>query len=303
MPTTIVESPITAKTSTRTGFNYWSLALPFLFVAWVCVFLLIEKQPVLAISENWSLMLVGFAASIVANISAIGGGIVFIPAMMFLYSFPPIVALKVALGTQSIGLVVGSVSWLRTGLVPLRALRFALPGLFIGSTISSLIIHANAMLIKGIFGPVSILLGLLALLSLRKDITAGHNDIPFSARWPLFFVSIVGGLITGWVSIGEGEVVAALLMLAYGVSAPKSIALGVVLLAINSVYLTFNHIVFLGGIPWHVAIFTIGGAIYGAWLTPSLSRWLSVRVMKIIFANIAILDGFLFIYQCWRSTH
>jgi uncharacterized membrane protein YfcA len=248
-------------------------------------------------------MLVGFGASVIANISAIGGGIVFIPAMMFIYGLPPVLALKVALGTQSIGLVIGSVSWLRTGLVPVRGLQFAIPGLLIGSTISSLVIHANALLIKGMFGPVSILLGCLALLSLRQRSNAEMDDIPDSTRWPLFLVSIVGGLITGWVSIGEGEVIAALLMLAYGVSAKRSIALGVVLLAINSMYLTVNHLLFLGGIPWNIAIFTLGGAIYGAWMTPTLSRWLSVRVMKIIFANIAILDGILFIYQASRYSH
>ena len=40
---------------------------------------------------------------------------------------------------------------------------------------------------------------------------------------------------------------AALLMLAYGVEVTASIGLGVVLLAINSIYLTFVHQFYLGG--------------------------------------------------------
>ncbi len=305
MPTLTTErlSRAPARLTDSKKFSYWSLAMPLFFVIWLSFLLWIEPQPIHALSQNWSLMLVGFAASLVANISAIGGGIVFIPAMMFIYHVPALLALKAALGTQCIGLTIGSVSWLRTGLVPVRGFRFALAGLLIGSTVSSLVIHANAMLIKAVFGPVSILLGCLALLSLGKGSNVRHDDIPDSARWTLFWVSIFGGLITGWVSIGEGEVVAAFLMLAYGVSAKRSIALGVALLAINSLYLTFNHIIFLGGIPWNIAIFTIGGAMYGAWMTPSLSRWLSARMMKIIFANIAILDGCLFIYQSGHGSH
>jgi uncharacterized membrane protein YfcA len=212
-------------------------------------------------------------------------------------------AIRLSDWEHSHGMIVGSASWFRTGLVPTLGFKYAVPGLILGSTISSLVIHANALLIKGIFGPVSIVLGCLALLSLRKSPNGGREDIPDSARWPLFAVSILGGLITGWVSIGEGEVIAALLMLAYGVSAKRSIALGVVLLAINSIYLAFNHLVFLGGIPWHIVIFTSGGAIYGAWMAPSIARWISTRTMKIVFASVAIFDGFLFIYQSCHQAH
>jgi uncharacterized membrane protein YfcA len=63
-------------------------------------------------------------------------------------------------------------------------------------------------------------------------------------------VAFIGGLISGWVAIGEGEVVAAFLILVGGVKSRTSIATGVLLLAISSIYLTLLHQFFLGGIPW-----------------------------------------------------
>jgi hypothetical protein len=53
----------------------------------------------------------------------------------------------------------------------------------------------------------------------------------------LFLSVFFGGMITGWVAIGEGELVSALLMLVYQFSSAVSIAVGVVLLAVNSIYL------------------------------------------------------------------
>ena len=95
---------------------------------------------------------------------------------------------------------------------------------------------------KLLSGPVSILLGVLTLVLSRRSRTAqSRPDVPAEARWPLFFTAILGGLVTGWIAIGEGEVVAALSMLAYGVEVAASIGLGVVLLAINSIYLTLVH--------------------------------------------------------------
>ena len=174
-----------------------------------------------------------------------------------------------------------------------------MPGLLIGSSISSLVIHPSALLVKLLFGPVSILLGVLTIVLSRRAANSAttRQEIPPNATFPLFIVSLIGGLITGWIAIGEGELVAALLMLAYGVDVTACIGLGVVLLSINSIFLTLLHHFFLGGIPWNIAAFTGLGCVFGARLAPFLSRRSNPIVLKTIFAIIAICDGILFIVQ------
>jgi uncharacterized membrane protein YfcA len=125
------------------------------------------------------------------------------------------------------------------------------------------------------------------------------QQITSAKSLPLFLISILGGMITGWISIGEGEVIAAYLMLACGASAASSIGLGVILLAINSIYLTLIHSLFLGGVPWNIACLTMLGAVYGARLAPYLSQWIDQRMLKIAFAIIAIADGILFLIQAY----
>ncbi len=279
-------------------FRYWSPWLALFVLVWIVGYFSLASDPAGLLAANWVYIPVGFCGAILGNISAVGGGIVFIPVIIFLFGLPPVVALKIALASQSWGMTSGAVGWMQKGVVPLRALTLTVPGLLIGSTISSLVIHPSALLVKLLFGPVSILLGVLTIALSRKAIESHPlADIPDRAAVPLVIFSLIGGLITGWIAIGEGEIVAALLMLFYRVNVATCIGLGVVLLSINSIFLTVIHQFFLGGIPWSIAAFTGLGCVFGARLAPFLSRRSNPFVLKSIFAAIAICDGILFIVQ------
>jgi uncharacterized membrane protein YfcA len=283
-------------------FQYWSPWLVLFAVSWATVFFSVTTDPLALIEKNWVFVPMGICGAILGNISAVGGGIVFIPCIIFIFQLPAVIALKIALGTQAFGMTSGAVGWLQKRAVPMQALRVSVPGLLIGSSISSFLIHPSAILVKGLFGPVSIVLGALTLILMRlpKSVQS-RQDIPDNATVPLFLAAIFGGLITGWVAIGEGEIVAALLMLAYGVDVTAAIGLGVVLLSVNSIYLALVHQFFLGGIPWEYASFTLLGAVFGARFAPWISHHVSAFRLKAIFATIAICDGSIFIYQFMRS--
>ena len=297
---------ISGDAALRHGFRYWSPWLALFVAAWGCGFFWFRPQPLALISHNWIFLIVGFFGALLGNISAIGGGIVFIPVMIFLFRLPPVVALKIAIASQSFGMTSGAIGWMQKKAIPRGALKLTVPGLLLGSAISSLVIHPNALLVKLLFGPVSIFLGLLTIvLSRRAKADPGQSmtQIPRQATVPLILMSILGGMLTGWIAIGEGELVAALLMLAYGLDVSASIGLGVVLLSINSLFLTAIHQFYLGGIPWDIAAFTGFGCVFGARLAPYLSRHTNPVIMKNVFATIAIGDGILFIFQFVTSHH
>lgn len=279
-------------------FRYWSWWLAVYLAIWGIAEATLAHQPLALLQHNSIFIVVGFFGAVLGNISAVGGGIVFIPVMIFVFHLGAVDALKIALASQAFGMTSGAIGWIQKKVVPMRALKLTVPGLLLGSAISSLVIHPRALLVKLLFGPVSILLGVLTLvLSHRAFGPRPRQEIPSSARGPLFIVSVIGGLITGWIAIGEGELVAALLMLGYGLNVTACIGLGVVLLSINSIFLTILHQFFLGGIPWSIAGFTSLGCVFGARLAPYLSRRSNPMALKVIFAIIAIGDGILFIVQ------
>ena len=147
---------------------------------------------------------------------------------------------------------------------------------------------------------MSVLLGILTLLFLKKakdQPAVTYADIAGRVRIPLLLVSFIGGLITGWIAIGEGEVISSLLMLAYGMEASVCIGIGVVLLSVNSIFLTLIHQFFLAGIPWDIVLFTGIGCIYGARFAVFLADRVKSDTLKRIFAVVAICDGLLFIFQ------
>lgn len=285
--------------------NCWvrPLALLTFVFLWAIAYFSLMPDPVTELKTGWVFIIVGFFGAIIGNLTAIGGGLVFIPVLIFGYHVPPVLALKTAIVSQAFGMTSGAFAWNAEKKVPWHIVAWALPGLFLGSSVSSLIIHPNAMLVKGLFGPVSILLGSLLLMTISR----GTADAPVfnkQAKAAVIFSSMIGGLLTGWVAIGEGEIVAATLMLGFGFASETAIALGVVLLSINSIYLAALHIGILGGVSWSIAAFTVVGCVLGAQVAPLCSKYLKQKTLKTVFGVVAILDGVLFLYQflLWART-
>lgn len=276
-------------------FRYFTPWLLVFSGAWLAIFLTAFPHPGELAARNWELVLVGVIGATIGNITAIGGGLVFIPVLMFAYDVDPVSALKLAFVTQAVGMTSGASGWLRRGEVPLRLLRWTVPTLIAGALISTFLIRPSPMLVKGLFGPITITAGILTLLTM--DRTGGLLDLPRRANWPLAGISFLGGMVTGWVAIGEGEIIAAFCMLAYGLSATRALGLGVVLLSINSILLALLHSLWIGGVPWDMAIFTMLGVLWGGRLGPWLAQYVSMHTAKRIFATIAIADGLLILLQ------
>ncbi len=278
-----------------TRLRYFS---PWLLVAtavWLAVYCLAFPTPGALAARNWPLVFVGLAGAIIGNVTAIGGGLVFVPVMIFVYALDPVSSLKLAFLSQAVGMTSGATGWLNRGEVPLRLLKWTVPALIVGALVSSFLIRPNPMLVKGLFGPITMIAGLLTLYTLNRP--GGLQDIPVRANAAVAAVSFFGGLITGWVAIGEGEIVAAFCMLAYGLNANRALGLGVVLLSINSIFLAMLHALYFGGVPWDMAIFTMLGTLWGGRLGPFVAQWFSLRTAKKIFAVIAVLDGALIVLQ------
>lgn len=295
-PQSALLPPVSTKSITIKYFTWW---MPVFAIIWLIVYLSMFSNPVELFQQNWPLFFVGFIGALLGNATAVGGGVIFIPVMLFVYQLPALIALKLAIASQSFGMTSGALGWLKRGVVPIKLLWITVPPLLLGSLISSLVIKPNAFLIKGLFGPASIFIGAITLILIGRY--GGREDVPVKGYLPLAVMSLIGGTLTGWVAIGEGEVVAAFLMLVYGLRAEKGIGLGVVLLSINSIFLALIHQFFLGGIPWELAMFTGFGCVFGGRMGPYVSQWIGPKNLKIGFAVIAIADGILFVYQFMNS--
>lgn len=279
-----------------TYFSKWLLALTLL---WIVIFIGAFETPAQLFISNWPLILVGFFGAIIGNMTAIGGGIVFIPVLMFVYKTDPVSALKLAFVSQAIGMTSGAAGWLQRKEVPVNTLKWTIPPLLLGTAFATFVIHPSPLLVKSLFGPISLLVGILTLVTMKRKGTL--EMLPQRAMIPVFIMSLIGGVITGWVAIGEGEIVAAFCMLTYGLSANKSIGMGVVLLSVNSIVLALLHAFIFKGVPWDMAIFTMLGCLWGGRMGPYITQEFPKLNAKRFFAWVALLDGALIIFQVVRA--
>ena len=217
------------------------------------------------VQKYWIVFLLAVFAATIANATAVGGGFVFMPLFSFGYGFGPVESLKLALATQAFGMSSGAMSWsvkrIRGGIL-LFSLIFALAGMAIGSYwIRPDIEHIHVM-----FGVVSILLAILIQIELRLSSSQSWGDAissPSASGWLLFGgLCFVGGLITSWVSIGIGEVVAIWMLLRCRYPLVICVATGVAALAICSIVGFIIHMD-LGGIRWEILAFTAPGVMLG----------------------------------------
>lgn len=277
--------------------RYWTWGLPAFTAVWLAVYVSAFPDPAGLAARNWPLVLVGLAGAVLGNATAVGGGLVFIPVLMFGWQLGPVEALQLALVSQSVGMTSGAIGWLRRGAVPLRGLALTVPALLVGAVVGALVVRPGPLLIKGLFGPVSILVGLLTLYLLEHP----WRSLEVEGRRDVAAVSLVGGLLTAWVAVGVGELVAAYLMLRHGLEPRRGIALGTVLLSAASILLALLHAFVIGGVPWELAVFTMLGCAWGGRLGPFAAQWVGPHRLKIAFATVAIGDGLLFVFQSLRS--
>lgn len=290
-----------SENSVSSEIRYLSPWLIGLTLLWILIYSLVFPDPIGLFATNWPLIFVGFAGAVIGNMTAIGGGIVFIPVMMFIYKLDPVSSLKLAFVSQAVGMTSGATGWLQRKEVPLSLLKWTIPSLLLGTAIATFVVHPSPMLVKGLFGPISLLVGILTLVTINRKGTL--EMLPKKAMIPVFLVSVLGGIVTGWVAIGEGEIIAAFCMLAYGLNAGKSIGLGVVLLAVNSIVLALIHSLYFGGVPWELAIFTMLGVLWGGRMGPYVAQRYRNFNIKGLFGWIALLDGAVILFQVLRSYY
>ena len=255
-------------------------------IIWFFVLFTCFKEPVSLVTKYWYISVVSFFAAGFANITAVGGGFIFIPLVILILHLSPLTALKLSLSTEAFGMTSGAIAWSRKNII--WGVFFAsIISSSIGMVLGTFVITLDSFLIRSIFGVVSIVIGMVTLYFMRyqgRENTVGYIDPKF------YMICFIGGLLTSWISIGIGEVVAFLLMIKYRIRTEAAIGTGVACLAFNAVLGFIFHVI-LGGIPWELLIFTAPAVMIGSRTFVLVGKTINPIILKLIFSIIAIIDG------------
>lgn len=249
--------------------------------------------------------LLGVLGAIFANATGAGGGVVFIPAFQKL-GLTEAQSVATSFAIQCCGMTTGAYVWLkyaRQRVVEEYDWRLVIPFLVVsipGSIVGLWIVYgfdiAAPSRLLTLFAWFSIVLGAALFITVfkknlqhRMDLASGKAErVDIIA---LFIISVFGGGITAWLSVGVGEFVAFYLILR-GYRVTLSVAVAVVLSA-ATVWAGISHHIAADAIQYNVLMFAGPGAIIGAVIARKLATRLPVMQLKLFFAGWVFFVGFL----------
>lgn len=262
-------------------------------------------NPLQIMSEYFGFFFLGIAGAIAANSTGAGGGVVFVPSFQALgMAMPQVIATSFAI--QCFGMTMGSLSWLaffnsdasqrieKPGLL-YDALKYSAPfsilGVFLvqyGGVLPTTSIHA-------IFSVFSLVFGLVVLFHcFYLGTRSNHRGITALTKFEALLIAVgsfFGGIITAWISVGVGEILAIILLLR-GFSVMFSVAAGVIVSALTV----------LAGVPFYleqeiivseVLLFAAPGAIVGGFIARYIAQALGAKKLKFFLGAWILFVGIL----------
>ncbi len=237
--------------------------------------------------------LVGFVLGLVGG----GGSIIAVPLLIYVVG---IGSPHLAIGTSAIAVSLSAlfnlVSHARRGMVKWPcALTFSAAGVVGAWGGSSLAMRVPGDQLLALFGLVMVVVG--TVMALRKD-AEGNPDIRLNfstARQLLPLLLLVGlgvGALSGFFGIGGGFLIVPGLMLATGM--PIAYAIGTSLVAVTIFGSTTAANYALSGlVDWRIAIYFIGGGIFGGLVGSMVGQRISHKksTLTIIFASLVVVIG------------
>lgn len=255
-------------------------------------------------SEYAPFSLLGVLGAIFANATGAGGGIVFIPAFQQL-GVSAIQSVGTSFAIQCFGMTTGSIAWLghaRTcdfpdwRLLP-KLVSISLPFSVLGIWLVYGFQAQTPGSLSSLFAYFSIVIG-LGLLIVNTfngpkqkliDKQTVKQVIDRQDTVALAIISLIGGVVTAWLSVGVGEFVAFYLILR-GYRVTLAIAAAVIISA-GSVWSGVGYHLINDTIYWDILIFAGPGAVIGAIIAKKIATRLPVMQLKMFFAIWVLFAG------------
>ncbi|WOH36913.1 sulfite exporter TauE/SafE family protein [Thalassotalea fonticola] len=277
------------------------LALLFI-VLWSALFIQSEN-PFAKLQEFGAFFLLGIGGAITANSTGAGGGVVFVPSFDALgMAIEQVIATSFAI--QCFGMTVGSISWLiffnshdkqkieRVNLL-YQALACSVPFSILGIVCVQYMPIIPIASIDLIFSIFSLVFGLIVLYHCvylgKRSTHRGVTLLTNKEKALIAITSILGGIITGWISVGVGEILAVILLLR-GFSVMFSVAAGVIVTA-TTVVAGISYFIQAQLIHLDVLMFAAPGAIIGAFVARFIAQALGAKRLKLFLGSWILFVG------------
>ncbi|MCY7296815.1 sulfite exporter TauE/SafE family protein [Alteromonas sp. a30] len=271
-----------------------------LFLCWLTVVIFFSAEPIALFLEYGAYAFVGVLAAIFANATGAGGGVVFVPFFSQL-QFEQTTIVATSFGIQCFGMTSGSITWFshyrkerqndEKWSSLFNILLYTIPFSIIGLVAAQFLEFGAPQGLNMTFGVFSIILA-FALYATIPILKSGSNRTQLTQldKALLPIICLVGGVITAWLSVGVGELVAIYLIFRR-FDAPFAIACAVILTAFSVWSGVMYHTFVSNHIFWPIVACAGLGAVIGGVIAKRVVLFFSATNLKLFFASWVLLSG------------
>lgn len=252
--------------------------------------------------------ILGLVVGILVGLLGIGGGVVLVPAMVYLLHFDQHMAqgtsLFILLPPIGLGALRG---YWKNGQVDLRAGIICAIGFLLGGYVGGrAAVPMASKELQAIFGLFLILSGILLWRKTLQSAAAGgkahvQSKQSYARDSGIFAIAALCGVAAGMVGIGGGVLLVPLLGLLFGFGQHKAQGTSLVALIPPTGLLAFLTYAKAGYISWQTGLLLIPGVFLGGILGAKLAKHLNPKAMRQVFAALMALLGLWQVFSAWRS--
>ncbi len=252
--------------------------------------------------------ILGLIVGILVGLLGIGGGVVLVPAMVYLLHFDQHLAqgtsLFILLPPIGLGALRG---YWKNDQVDLRAGAICAIGFLLGGYVGGRIaVPMPSRDLQAIFGFFLILSAILLWRKTNQGPAAAQkasaeNKRSLARDSGIFVLAGFCGVAAGMVGIGGGVLLVPLLGLLFGFGQHKAQGTSLVALIPPTGLLAFLTYAKAGYVSWQTGLLLIPGVFLGGILGAMLAKRLNPKRMRQVFAALMALLGIWQVFSAWRS--
>ena len=264
-------------------------------------------------------LLIGFFAAVVGSLVGLGGGIVLIPAMLFLYDnvegfswADPQAIVGISLVTMIFTGLSSAIGYYKLNRVDMKTglifLIGSLPGSVLGAWLNT---RLDTDAFSLYFGILMIVIFLMLMIDRQKLVK--NKKIAISSRTrtfeidgetyqynvnytPAFILSFLIGALSGLFGIGGGTISVPAMILFFGIPVQVAIGTSMFMIFFISLISSSTHII-LGHIVWKYVIFFIIGSYLGGSVGARMSKWFKGNTLEWFLRAVILLAAVRLIYE------
>lgn len=212
---------------------------------------------------------IALMVGVIGNIAGIGGGVIIVIFLVYLFRLSPLDAGGLSLLTIIFSTLSGFIQDIRNKLVDMRLLivisAFAVTGSIAGSIATN---YISSGAFKGIFSMIVVCIGFFSLYSSRKFVRRGlndYNEVPKQSP-DIPGLSLVAGVVSGFLGIGIGGIMGTYLTAIKRIKPKMAFSTIISSMLPVSIIGTSIHFYYTGFINIAYAPPLVVGALFGGFL-------------------------------------